>query len=134
MTLSDLVESALKDMERVMQTRTVVGEPIPSGEFTVIPVSKVTFGFGAGGGAGEKKQEGGSGEGIGGGWSIDPVAFIVVGKEGAKLYSVKHEESLAGRLIDVAPKVAETVKDILGEKKGDENESEGERDPGEKPS
>lgn len=117
MTVSDLVKNALKELERVMQTRTVVGEPIPSGEFTVIPVSKVTFGFGAGGGAGEKKREGGSGEGIGGGWSIDPVAFIVVGKEGAKLYSIKEKETLTGKLIDLAPKVAETVKEILERKK-----------------
>ncbi|MFQ6676017.1 MAG: GerW family sporulation protein [Fidelibacterota bacterium] len=123
MTVSDLVTKALKDLEKVMQTQTVVGEPIPSGEFTVIPVSRVTFGFGAGGGAGEGKRDGRSGEGIGGGWSVDPVAFIVVGKDGAKLFSVKQEESVTGRLIDLAPKVAKTVKDILEKKKGEETET-----------
>ncbi|MFQ6673896.1 MAG: GerW family sporulation protein [Fidelibacterota bacterium] len=117
MAVSDLVKNALKDLERVMQNRTVVGDPIPAGDFTVIPVSKVSFGFGAGGGGGEKKTRGGSGEGIGGGWSIEPLAFIVVGKEGAKLYSIRHEESVAGKLIDLAPKVAETVKEFV-EKKG----------------
>ncbi|MFQ6616527.1 MAG: GerW family sporulation protein [Fidelibacterota bacterium] len=131
MTVSDLVKSALKELERVMQTRTVVGEPIPAGEFTVIPVSKVTFGFGAGGGTGEKKQEGGSGEGIGGGWTIDPVAFVVVGKEGAKLFSVKHEETFTGRLIDLAPKVADTVKEFLEKKKGHDAGPEGKTEPGE---
>jgi len=28
------------------------------------------------------------GQGIGGGWSIEPVAFIIVGKDGAKMLSV----------------------------------------------
>lgn len=113
MAVSDLIKNVMGEIENVMQTRTVVGDPISAGEFTVIPVSKVSFGFGAGGGGKELKSKGGSGEGVGGGWSIEPVAFIVVGKEGAKLYSIKHEESLAGRLIDLAPKVAEKVKDFM---------------------
>lgn len=113
MAVSDLIKNVMGEIENVMQTRTVVGDPISAGEFTVIPVSKVSFGFGAGGGGKELKSKGGSGEGVGGGWSIEPVAFIVVGKEGARLYSIKHEESLAGRLIDLAPKVAEKVKDFM---------------------
>jgi len=129
MAVSDLIKNVMGEIEKVMQTRVVIGDPIEAGEFTAIPVSKVSFGFGAGGGEGDKKTKSGSGEGIGGGWSIEPLAFFVVGKEGARLYSLKHEESVAGKIIDLAPKVAKTVKDYM-EKKGEskteeENENEG---------
>lgn len=121
MAVADLIKNVMGEIENVMRTRTVVGDPISAGEFTVIPVSKVTFGFGAGGGGSEKKPAGGSGEGVGGGWSIEPLAFVVIGKEGARLYSIKHEESVMGKLIDMAPKVAEKVKDFM-EKKEEKEE------------
>ena len=127
MSVSDLLKNAMGEIDKVMQTRLVVGDPIKAGEFTVIPVSKVSFGFGAGGGSGEKKTEGTSGEAVGGGWSIEPQAFFVVGKEGAKLYSIKHEETIAGKIIDLAPKVAQTVKDFI-EKKG-ESDTEKKENP-----
>lgn len=124
MAVAELIKNVMGEIEKVMQTRMVVGDPIEAGEFTVIPVSKVSFGFGAGGGTGEKKTKGGSGEGVGGGWSIEPLAFFVVGKEGARLYSIKHEESVAGKIIDLAPKVAQTVKDFIEKKEQSESDEE----------
>ncbi|MEE9165866.1 MAG: spore germination protein GerW family protein [Candidatus Neomarinimicrobiota bacterium] len=127
MAVAELIKNVMGEIEKVMQTRTVVGDPISAGEFIVIPVSKVSFGFGAGGGGSEEKSKGGSGEGVGGGWSIEPMAFFVVGEEGARLYSIRHEESVVGRLIDMAPKVAEKVKDFV-EKKGESRSEESSSD------
>lgn len=80
MAVSELIKNVMKELESLMRTKTVVGDPISAGDYTVIPVSKVSFGFGAGGG-GDEKKKGGTGEGVGGGWSIEPLAFFVVGKE-----------------------------------------------------
>ena len=44
------------ELHRIVQTQTVIGEPVKAGDLTLIPVSKITFGFGAGGGETEKAQ------------------------------------------------------------------------------
>ncbi len=116
MNVADLIKSTLKEVQNLMLTRTVVGEPITAGENTVIPVSKVTFGFGAGGGAGTESKQFGEGSGIGGGWSIEPVAFVVLGVDGAKMLTIGDKESVAGKLFDLAPKVMETVKEMVDNK------------------
>ncbi|MBC8323010.1 MAG: sporulation protein [Candidatus Marinimicrobia bacterium] len=116
MNVADLIKSTLEEVQNLMLTRTVVGEPITAGDHTVIPVSKVTFGFGAGGGTGTESKQSGEGSGIGGGWSIEPVAFVVLGADGAKMLTVGDKESVAGKLFDLAPKVMETVKDMVDNK------------------
>jgi sporulation protein YtfJ len=124
MAVSELIKNVMNELETLMQTKTVVGDPISAGDYTVIPVSKVSFGFGAGGGSGSKDTKS-SGEGVGGGWSIEPLAFFVVGTEGARLYSLKNEETVMGKLFDLAPKVAETVKDYVDQRgKTDSSEPE----------
>jgi len=116
MNVTDLIKSTLEEVQNLMLTRTVVGEPITTGDHTVIPVSKVTFGFGAGGGAGMESKQSGEGSGIAGGWSIEPVAFVVLGNDGAKILTVGDKESVAGKLFDLAPKVIETVKEMMDNK------------------
>ena len=125
MSVSDLIKSVLSELDSVMKTRTVVGDPISAGEFTIIPVSKVSFGFGAGAGGGEKEKRGGSGEGIGGGCTIEPISFFVIGKNGAKMYSVQSEESMTEKLIDLAPKVVEKVKEFVESREGDDSGDKG---------
>ena len=116
MNVTDLIKSTLEEVQNLMLTRTVVGEPITTGDHTVIPVSKVTFGFGAGGGGGMESKQSGEGSGIAGGWSIEPVAFVVLGNDGAKMLTVGDKESVAGKLFDLAPKVIETVKKMVDNK------------------
>ena len=125
MAVAELIKNVMDELETLMRTKTVVGDPITAGDYTVIPVSKVSFGFGAGGGGSENGKKGGTGEGVGGGWSIEPLAFFVVGSEGARLYSLKQEETVMGKLFDLAPKVAETVKDYV-DRRGESDSSESE--------
>lgn len=111
MNIAELIKNTLKEAQDLMSSRTVVGEPIKTDTHTVIPVSKVMFGFGGGGG---EKSGTESGEGVGGGWSIEPVAFVIVGQDGAKLMTIGDKESIAGRLMDLAPSVIDTVKEMVG--------------------
>lgn len=126
MSVTDLIKKTLEEMQNLMLTRTVVGEPITAGEHTVIPVSKVMFGFGAGGGEGTESKQMSSGQGIGGGWSIEPVAFVIIGKDGTKMLTVGNKESIAGKLFDLAPKVIDTVKEMVDNKTetSDKNEED----------
>ena len=122
MNITELIKNTLKEAQELMSSRTVVGEPIKTDTHTVIPVSRVMFGFGGGGGEGNEKNNTATGQGVGGGWSIEPVAFVVVGEDGAKLMTIGDKESLTGRLMDLAPSVIDTVKEMVGN--GSESQEE----------
>ena len=68
--VENLIKTTLGEIEKVLSTKTVVGEPITVEDKTLIPLISIGFGFGAGGGEakGEAKQKGeGAGGGTGGG-------------------------------------------------------------------
>ena len=78
--LNDLMQTAMEKVREMVDTNTIVGQPIttPDG-VTLIPISKVSFGFGGAGGDYGKTQPqrifgGGSAAGV----KIDPVAFLVI--------------------------------------------------------
>jgi uncharacterized spore protein YtfJ len=60
--------------------RAVFGEPVQRGEWTVIPVARMRWGFGGGTGSGPSEQ--GSGSGAGGGATADAVGYVVIAPEG----------------------------------------------------
>ena len=76
-----LLKTAMGEIERMLNTKTVVGEPMTIEGNTLIPLVSVGFGFGAGGGSGSGKMKSGdAGEGAGGGTAggggVKPVARI----------------------------------------------------------
>jgi len=84
--IESLIKTATEEIEKALTTKTIIGEQITFEGKTVIPVSRIVFGFGAGGGSGGGKAGGegggeGSGGGAGGGGSISPVALIVIDRE-----------------------------------------------------
>ena len=126
MNISELIKHTLHEAQELMTSRIVVGDPIKTGTHTVIPVSKVMFGFGGGGGEGTEKNKEGMAQGVGGGWSIEPLAFIVVGEDRAKLMTLDDKESLTGKLLDLAPSVIESVKETVGKQSNNKSETENE--------
>ena len=124
MNIAELIKNTLKEAQELMTSKTVVGEPIKTDTHTVIPVSKVMFGFGGGGAEGAEKGKKGNGQGVGGGWFIEPVAVVVVGEDGAKLMTIGDKESLTGKLMDLAPSVIDSVKEFVSKNDSSEEEAE----------
>lgn len=90
--VENLLKTALGEIERLLTTKTVVGEPIEVEGNTIIPLISIGFGFGAGGGTGKeakKVETEGYGGGSGGGGGIRPVAIVVVDKNGVRLETIK---------------------------------------------
>ncbi len=78
-----LLKTSLEEIEKVLTTRTIVGEPIKIEGTTIIPLISVGFGFGGGGGVGKSKRaDEGSGNGLGGAGGARPIAVIIVDKDG----------------------------------------------------
>ena len=99
-----LFKTAIEEIERMLNSKTVVGDPIKIEENTIIPLVSIGFGFGAGGGTGKEPTKGeGSGGGTGGGGGVKPVAVLVVNQDGVRLEPVKSGTA------SVLEKVAETI-------------------------
>ena len=102
--VEDLFDKTVGEIERMLNTKTVVGEPIEVASNTLIPLVNVGFGFGVGGGEGTESQKGsGHGGGTGGGGGVKPVALIVVNDAGVRVEPIKSGTAT------VLEKVAETV-------------------------
>ena len=112
-----LFKMCLEEVDRMLSTKHVVGEPITDEGNTVIPLVSVGFGFGAGGGSGEgKKGEGtGGGAGTGAGGGVKPVGVIIVNKDGVRI------ETLHGAFASVAEKVADVAASVI-ERRGGKKE------------
>lgn len=96
--------TAINEIERLLDTKTVVGDPITVEGNTLIPLISVGFGFGVGGGEGADPKKGsGAGGGTGGGGGVKPVALIIVNKDGVRVEAIK------GGTASVLEKVAEAV-------------------------
>ena len=87
--ISDLMTETMSKIKEMVDVNTIIGNPIVAADgTTVIPVSKVSFGFGAGGSEfASKHAASGSplafGGGSGAGVTVSPVCFLVIGKDGS---------------------------------------------------
>ncbi len=113
--VESLLKATLAEAERLLSTRTVVGDPINVEGQTIIPLIAVGFGFGAGGGSGKDPKTArleGLAAGSGAGGGVTPVAVIIVNKDGVRLESVRRGAA------NVVEKVGEAVGKIM-EKRGE---------------
>lgn len=101
--VATLFDKATGEIERMLNSKTVVGEPITIEGNTLIPLISVGFGFGVGGGEGSEPKKGsGHGGGAGGG-GVKPVALVVINDSGVRVEPVKSGTA------SVLEKVAESV-------------------------
>ena len=119
--INGLMETAMQSIKDMVDVNTIIGEPVESKDGTVIiPISKVSFGFGAGGSDfGQKavpNSDANFGGGSGGGATIEPVAFMVVGKEEIKLMPVEKNTTPAQDIIDSVPSILDKVVKLFKKK------------------
>lgn len=110
---------SMEKIREMVDVNTIVGEPISSEGATIIPISKVSFGFASGGTdlptQAAEKFAGGSGAGI----TVKPVAFIVIKADG----DVKMLELGGGKsspiegAIEALPGIVEKIKAFMADKK-----------------
>lgn len=118
-----IMESTLEKMREMVDVSTIIGEPMVTGDTTLIPVSKVTYGFTSGGTDFPSKQNkelfGGAG---GGGISITPVAFIVIQNSKCRMMQIDNYTSSADRAISMIPELIDKVSELIAENKSDKTD------------
>ena len=85
-TVETLLKGTVDELDRLLNAKNVLGDPIEKGNATVIPIVSYGFGFGAGGGSNSKT---GDGAGTGAGGGIKPLGAIIIDDDGARVESVQ---------------------------------------------
>ena len=126
--IESLMLTAMSSIQDMVDVNTIIGEPIETLDgITIIPISKVCFGFAAGGSefSGETIKEYNKkdkdeeieyklpfGGGAGAGVSINPVAFLVVQNGNVKLMPVDHD-SCIDKLLDYIPDLMQKMNEMF---------------------
>ncbi len=122
--VSDLMQSTIDKVRQLVDTNAIVGQPIntPDG-VTLIPISRVNFGFGSGGGDYGKAPKENFGGGGGAGVKIDPVAFLII-KDGVTrvLPVAVPPATTVDRIIDMAPDLIDKAEKFLDKKKAEKEQ------------
>lgn len=126
--IEGLMGAAMDSIRDMIDVNTIIGEPMKIQEnVTIIPISKVSFGFATGGSEfkGESMEDynkkieeenisyrnpfgGGSGAGV----SIKPIAFLSVQGDLVKLLPVEHNCSI-DRILDYVPELCQKTEQII---------------------
>lgn len=120
--IGDLMQTAMASIKDMVDVNTVIGEPVQTdGGTTVIPISKVSFGYVTAGGdisSQEKASQTSQGDfpfagGSGAGVSVQPVGFLVVNGDSVRMLPATCQ-TVADRVVELIPTVMEDVKNLLG--------------------
>ena len=81
--INEVLQTTMNKIREMVDANTVVGQPITTQDgVTLIPVSKLSFGFATGGSDFGKAQPWCFGGGAGAGVNVMPIAFLIV-KDGS---------------------------------------------------
>lgn len=115
--IEGLMRTAMESIKGMIDVNTVVGQAVETRDGgTIIPISRVSFGFAAGGGEYFSKSPaadphpfgGGSGAGV----TVHPVGFLVVKGDSVRLLSVDRGD-LVESLMNTAPQLLDQIQDLV---------------------
>ena len=120
--LNELLQDSMAKVREMVDTNTIVGQPIqtPDG-VTLIPISRVSFGFGGGGTAfGNKKEptaDPNLGSAMGAGVKVEPVAFLIIKDGTVRVMPVAVPAvTTVDRIVEMVPDVVDKVSDFIKKK------------------
>lgn len=126
--IQGLMQTAMENIKAMVDVNTIVGDPVNTPDGSVIlPISRVSFGFAAGGsdyrvddepvaqthGTRTEAKMLPFGGGSGGGVTIRPIAFLVVGKDGVHIVPLDNQTHLFEKIIDATPGLIDQIQTMF---------------------
>lgn len=129
--IQNLMTETMEKIKKMVDVNTIIGTPIttPDGT-TVIPVSKVSFGFGSGGTDFISRNSKDSspvcfGGGGGAGVSVSPVCFLILNQHGANILPINAQAvTSVDRLIEMLPTAVNKVSSFVENRKSSKGGSD----------
>lgn len=113
--LPNMLENTITKIREMVDSNSVVGEPIAVGnDVTIIPISKISIGLGGGGSdfvsKNQNQQENPFGGGVGAGVKVTPVAFLIVKDGGVRILPVAAPaNTTADRIVELVPDTLDKI-------------------------
>ncbi len=120
--INDMMGVTLDKIRQMTDANTIIGNPIHTADgTTILPVSKVSFGFASGGSdfVSSKAPKDLFGGGSGAGMSIQPVAFLVMKDGHVRLIQLADHSATVDRALNMLPDVIDKVNAFLSKNKKD---------------
>ena len=113
-----MMEASMGKIREMVDSNTVVGEPIVTADgVTLIPVSRLSFGFGVGSGD-YGRQTDKLGAGAGAGVRVEPMAFLVIKDGVTRMLPVGTPAiTTVDRIVEMVPQVMDRVESFLDRKR-----------------
>lgn len=109
-----LLKGTVEELDKLLNAKNVLGDPIEKGNATVIPIVSYGFGFGAGG---SENMKSGDGAGTGAGGGIKPPGAIIIDDQGARVESVQGAMTTFAEVLgQTAGKAIDKAADSAGSK------------------
>ena len=113
-----MLGTTIEKIKDMIDVSTIIGDPVyTESGLTIIPVSKVTYGFASGGTdlptKGTKELFGGAG---GAGVTITPVAFLLIQNGQVTLKHITAYDNAAERMVNLVPEMFDKVTGLIGKK------------------
>lgn len=126
-----MMNVSMEKIRQMVDTNTIIGQAIHVDEqTTIIPVSKVSFGFASGGSdlptKYQKETFGGAG---GAGITMEPLAFLVIQNGDVRLIQLSSAESSLNNLIGMVPTAVDRIGALLNKKKAEKAPEETPEEP-----
>jgi sporulation protein YtfJ len=124
------MEVTMSKIREMVDVNTIVGTPVQAGEVTIIPVSKVSFGFASGGSDfATKNQPAGKdnafGGGSGAGVNIVPIGFLIIRGDNVKMLPVAvPASSTADRVLEMVPEIVDKISEMIPKKEKKEEKTD----------
>lgn len=117
--MTEMISASLTKIKEMVDVNTVVGDPITLDGMTLIPVSRVSFGFGSGGSDLPIKARPGFGGGSGAGIRVEPVGFLVVKDGSVRMVNIlPPPNNTFDRILDMIPTLMDRAEAIKEKKAG----------------
>lgn len=117
--IGDIMDVSMARIRELVDVNTVVGDPIttPDG-ITIIPVSKVTFGFGSGGSEFPAKDKNGIGGGGAAGIKLEPIGFLTIRDGSIRMLNIAPPASgTVDRIVEMIPDLFDRVQEFIDKNK-----------------
>ncbi len=118
--INGLMSVTLEKIRQMVDSNTIIGNPIHTADgTTILPVSKVSFGFTSGGSdfvsskAPKELFGGGSGAGV----SVTPVAFLVINNGNVRMMQIAEKGNGMERALNMIPELMDKIQGFIGKNK-----------------